>query len=298
MRIRRLFLSGVLAFAAVSFRLHAGSAPAADTKPPKPPFGRVVLVGASASAGFTRSVDPGGTTADQLRLSRYFDAALLVPHEPVRNFASITFFFSPQQNGAREITQAMQTKPTMVVGLDFLFWFCYGQLKTSETRAERFEQGLKLLEGIECPLVLGDIPDASGADPNMLDPVEVPTKLEMDAANRRLKEWAGHHPNVVLVSLSSFMRDAVAKQKITVHGHSWPAGMTAKFLQDDGLHPTVEGCPVLALAGLDALVKSPNGPPAGDVQWDSKKVLEAALLLQKANPNRQAATARPAPARN
>lgn len=283
MRIRRLFLFGLAAFIAASIRLHAGSASAVESATPKPPFGRVVIIGASASAGFTRKLDRDGLMTDQLRLSRFFDAALLVPHEPVRSFANVLMFLSPQRTGTQQITQAMQDKPTMVVGVDFLFWFCYGNLRTNELRTERFEQGLKLLEGIECPLVLGDIPDASGADPTMLDRSEIPTKPEMAAANLRLKEWAAHHPNVILVSLSGFMRDVVANQKITVHRHDWPAGTTSKFLQDDGLHPTLAGCSVLSLAVLDAVVSAGHGVSADEVQWDSVKVLEAALLLQKTN---------------
>src|SRR5438132_14425860 len=54
----------------------ASASPAlAETKTVKPPWGRIVMVGASATAGFTESEPLGGPTTPQYRLSRYVDAA-------------------------------------------------------------------------------------------------------------------------------------------------------------------------------------------------------------------------------
>src|SRR6266567_3539911 len=52
------------------------------------PWGRIVMVGASVSAGFIASEPLGGANTPRYRLSRYVDAALLVPHEPVQNLAN------------------------------------------------------------------------------------------------------------------------------------------------------------------------------------------------------------------
>src|ERR1044072_9165276 len=91
------------------------------------PFSRIVLVGPSASAGFTESEPLGGQKTQQFSLSRYLDSALLVAHEPVQNLANIMFFLQPEAAGRYQIDQALQARPTLVIGIDFLFWHCYGE---------------------------------------------------------------------------------------------------------------------------------------------------------------------------
>src|SRR5207247_465117 len=145
----------------------------------KPPWGRIVMVGASASAGFTESEPLGGPKTPQYRLSRYLDAALLAAHEPVQNLANSMFFIQPEAAGRYQIDQALKARPTLVVGIDFLFWFCYGEDPTDKDRLQRFEKGLKLLEAVQCPLILGDIPDASGASNDMLPADQVPSAATM-----------------------------------------------------------------------------------------------------------------------
>src|SRR5712691_4205822 len=93
----------------------------------KPPWGRIVMVGASAAAGFTESEPLGGPKTEQYRLSRYLDAALLVAHEPVQNLANAMFFIQPEAAGRYQIDQALKARPTLVVAIDFLFWYCYGE---------------------------------------------------------------------------------------------------------------------------------------------------------------------------
>src|SRR6266436_6683392 len=92
----------------------------------KGPWSRIVMIGASASAGFYESEPFGGPTTSKLRLNRYLDAALQTSHEPVRNFSSAMFFMQPEGQGQSQSERALQSKPSLVVGLDFLFWFCYG----------------------------------------------------------------------------------------------------------------------------------------------------------------------------
>src|SRR6266498_5629682 len=141
----------------------------------KSPWARIVMVGASASAGFTETEPLGGPKTLQYRLSRYLDAALLAAHEPVQNLANAMFFIQPEAAGRYQIDQALKAKPTLVVGIDFLFWFCYGEGPTDKDRLQRFEKGLKLLEAVQFPLVLGDIPDASGASNDMLPTDQIPS---------------------------------------------------------------------------------------------------------------------------
>jgi hypothetical protein len=184
--------------------------------------------------------------------------------------------------GEQQIKRALAAKPTLVVGIDFLFWFCYGKGFDEAGRLQHFEKGLELLEAIHCPLVIGDLPDASAAVNGMISPDEMPGSETLAAANRRLQEWAAQHPSVLVVPLSKFMTAVMADQALATHGVVLPAGQTRPLLQDDKLHPTARGCAALALTILDTFQSSPSGLADSSVCWDAEKVLHRAReTLQK-----------------
>jgi len=245
---------------------------------------RIVMIGASVSAGFTASEPLGGPSTPQFRLSRYVDAALLVPHEPVKNLANTFFFLQPELLARQQIEQALQAKPTLVLGVDFLFWFCYGEGSTDKERLRRFEKGLKLLESFECPLILGDIPDASAAANGMLRPDQIPSATAMVAANRQLIKWAASRPNVVILRLSEFMRTAMSNHSLTIRDYTLPEGKTLMLLQHDKLHSRPPGCAAVTLAALDPLHKHQPFSSA-DVRWDPKENLRLVLRSLQANTN-------------
>jgi len=287
---------------AVTGETEAPSTPAsepsahADNPAAMPRWGRIVVVGASASAGFTESEPLGGPKTPRYRLSRYLDAALLVAHEPVQNLANAMFFIQPEAAGRYQIDQALKARPTLVVGIDFLFWFCYGEDPTDKDRLQRFEKGLKLLEAVQCPLILGDIPDASGASNDMLPADQVPSAETMSAANRRLKQWAATRRQVVIVSLSGFMRTAMANQALSIHGHTVPEGKTRDLLQSDKLHPSALGSAVLALAILDAFQSTRPAHSASEVRWNPKEVFRLGFTASQGPPNNPARQGTPLPA--
>jgi hypothetical protein len=254
-----------------------------------------VLVGASASAGFTESEPLGGPKTLQCRLSRYLDAALSAAHEPVQNLANAMFFIQPEASGRLQIDQALKAKPTLVVGIDFLFWFCYGEGPTDNDRLRRFEKGLSLLEAVPCPLILGDVPDASGASNDMLPTDQIPSAETMSAANRRLKQWAATRKQVIIVSLSGFMHAAMANQAITIHGHTVSAGKTRELLQNDGLHPSALGSAVLSLAILDALHAKWPAPSATELRWNPNEVFRLGLNASPEDSNQPPQQATPVP---
>ena len=241
---------------------------------PKSPWGRVVMIGASATAGFTASEMLGGTNTQLLRLSRYVDAALIPPHEPVESLAHALFFMQPEAAGQNQIRDALEAKPTLVIGVDFLFWFCYGtQARTDAERQKRFEHGLKLLGAIECPLIVGDIPDASAAVGGMLSESQMPSAASMAAANRRLKEWAVTRPKVVVMPLAAFMRAAMANQPLVLRGHTWQAGQTRRLLQDDMLHPSPPGAAALAFALMDVFQSTRPQQTTNEIRWNPTEIL-------------------------
>src|SRR6185369_1375393 len=130
---------------------------------------------------------------------------------------------------------------------DFLFWFCYGEQESEAARARHFEYGLKLLEQITCPIIVGDIPDASSATTTgIIGSEQVPSEAARLAANARLKKWAAAHPHVTVVPLAEFMRQVKADEAIKLHNAALPAGQTRSLLQADGLHPTPRGAAVLS----------------------------------------------------
>jgi len=182
------------------------------------------------------------------------------------------FFLHPEIEGRRQIGLALESKPTLVAGLDFLFWFCYGDGRTDTERLQRFEGGLKLLETVPCPLIVGDIPDASGAIDTALSPDQIPSPSAIAAANRRLNAWVASRKNVALVPLSRVLRAAMANQALMVHGQTLAAGQTRKLLQPDRLHPTPQGAALLAVSILDAFASKESAAYAKDIRWEPREV--------------------------
>jgi len=256
----------------VRFQAISGPALLPNNQKSQKPWQRIVMIGASATAGFTENELFGGPQTAQYKLSRYIEAALIEPHDPVRSLASTLLFLQPETEAQRQIELAREAKPSMVIGVDFLFWFCYGEGPTDQQRLARFEKGLKLLEPLGCSLVIGDIPDASAALNRMLGPEDMPSSAAMVAANRRLKQWAASRTNVVIVPLATFMRTVLANGALSVHGRTLPAGKTGILLQNDRLHPSAPGCAVLALMALDSFQSKRPESAANEIRWDPQEV--------------------------
>jgi hypothetical protein len=238
---------------------------------------RIVLIGASVTHGFTAAEPFGGIETARFSLSGYLDAALRLPHRPITNFGNSFFFMQSDSLGEQQIQMALAATPTLVVGVDFLFWFCYGKGLDEQERLQHLNRGLELLDTIHCPLIIGDIPDVSAASTGILSSDEIPNSETLTAANRRLKEWAAKRPGVVVVPLAKFIKTALADQTLAVHGFILPAGKTHALIQEDKLHPTASGCALLALAILDALQASQPGLNESDVNWNMETVSHTVL---------------------
>lgn len=243
---------------------------------------RVVMIGASASAGFVLTEPFGGTNTTKCRLSHYVDAAITAPHAPVKNLASALVFMNPEAFEPVQIMEATNARPTLVIAVDFLFWFCYGEAGSDAERAARFERGLKLLDQLPCPLVVGDIPDASAAtNTGIISDAQVPSEAARHAANQRLRAWAATHPNVVVVPLAEFMRATMANDAVKLHGKTLAAGKTRALIQEDELHPNPHGAAVLALGILDALVSHQAKFSSRDVCWDRQLVFQKGYQMAR-----------------
>lgn len=249
------------------------SAGLADEPSGQSPWSRIVIIGASASAGFVLAEPLGGTNTTNCKLRFYLDAAIAAPHGPLRDFSTALMFLNPEALSQQQIAAAVAAKPTLVVGVDFMFWYCYGDGLTDAARLRRFDEGLKLLDKIPCPLVVGDIPDASSAtNTGIIGADQVADETVRAAANARLKQWAASRPEVVIVPLAKFMHDVAGDKKVTVHGVTFAAGKTRAFMQADKLHPTPPGAALLALGILDALAAGEPEFSAQDIRWDPGEV--------------------------
>ncbi len=237
------------------------------------PWNRIVVIGASASAGFVLAEPLGGTNTTDCKLRFYLDAAITAPHPPLRDFSTALMFLNPDVFSQQQIAAVGAAKPTLVIAVDFLFWSCYGDGMTDAERLQRFDAGLKLLEQIPSPLVVGDIPDVSAAtNSGVISSAQIADAAVRTAANARLKKWAAGRPQVTIVPLAKFMHDVAANQSVKIHGLTFPAGKTRVFLQDDQLHPTPPGAALLALGILDALTAKEPEFPAHDIRWNPREV--------------------------
>ena len=130
-------------------------------------------LGASVSAGLAAP-----PVAASIKAGLPADAAVL-------DVASVLFFQDPFANGRAQVDAALAHRPTVVVALDFLFWFAYADASPAERRA-RLDAGLALLAPLPGTLLVGDLPDMRNANPRVLGPAAVPSPDELAALEARL----------------------------------------------------------------------------------------------------------------
>jgi len=238
--------------------IHSASATAANATAANAPCEltrRVLAIGASATAGF-------GTSAD---LARAFQACLPEPSEHAGALGSQWFFLRPLTSGTEQVQSALAAEPTLVLAIDFLFWFGYGALDADgapladeDGRLALLERGLALLEPVRCPLVIGDFPDMSAAVGKMLLPVQMPEQATLARLNARVAAWAAERPHVRLVPLARLLGTLARGEALRVGALEYAAGETSALLQRDELHPTREGLIALAVLALEALRDVPG----------------------------------------
>lgn len=240
----------------------AASAPVIGEAPAL--FQRIVLLGASVTAGFEITEPLGGPKTPQYRFAHYIESALAGTHAPVETQASALLFLKADETMERQTAAVLAAEPTLVIGIDALFWFCYGEAPTAEQRLARFDAGLRFLDRIAAPMVLGDIPDATSAVGGILNKAELPDPTVIARCNERLKAWAAGRRNVVLIPIGRMMTAASANAELTLAGTTWAEGKSRALIRSDRLHPSRHGLAALAIATLDAAVDLATPPPGKD----------------------------------
>ena len=313
----KIFLASTSIVACIALSIHARAIDDVATQsvspaiPPAPIvaghlYDRIAVVGASASDGFgvsvradapsvdlTAPVDPNAKptvakkpTPIQLNLSDVLRYAATSQRVIMHHYSSGFFFANPGPTGQGEIYRALKIKPTLVLGLDFLFWYVYGTVtadgKPMTTGADRFsnlELGLEQLDRIVSagiPLVIADIADMHDAIGKMLSENQVPDIDTIEKVNARIMEWVKARPLVKIMPLAQILETLKKGGSIDLAGKSWNPAELGALLQDDQLHPTFAGTVVIA-AGLIDLAKSndPSTPPPFD--FDPKLIRERVL---------------------
>lgn len=277
--------------------LVAGAAASKDGSK-HPSLTEAVVVGASVSAGAEVAL-PGypvqlmptdATLADVLWA--------MTDSKPAADLASVFFFAGAERNAEAQLNKAKEKSPKVVVAIDFLFWHVYGAKKmkeplTDDERKQLFERGLKRLEGLPCPVVVGDLPDMSHAiSPFALQPEQVASKAVLEWANTRLADWAKDKKNVVVVPLKQTVAKAMAVEAVTLGGHVYEGAQARELLSPSGLHATLAGLTALAIECLDRMQAA--GLIDKDASWerDPAKVKAKLLELKPPPPPRTRAPAK------
>lgn len=211
------------------------------------------------TAGFGLTTPPikGDLGGYPINMRHIVEGMISIPHEEVAYFGKLAFFARPVANGEVLIDQLVAYEPSLVVAIDFLFWYAYGGTRNAadpaQYRTEKFERGLALLEKIEAPIILGNLPDMHKSIGVMLSAGQVPSVQTIHALNIRVKEWAKDKPNVFLVDSHRVVTNLMNDDRVQVFGHTWPAGSQSTLLQADMLHPTFEGTVGISLLIAEAL---------------------------------------------
>lgn len=279
----RSFLALALVASAI---LAPFAVPARHAAPATPPalFDRVAVLGASVTDGFLLANETNAmiTFADVIR------AGTTVPmNAPLRRSSSL-FFREPRTFGTAYVDAARAAKPTLVIGVDFLFWFGYGAVLPESARLELLEDGLRLLEKFECPVIVGDFPDMHPALKGkgviggpMIFPFQVPNLETLDRLNARLRDWAKGRKNVTIVPLAQFLERLRANEAFDVRGAKYESGAIHKLLDDDLLHTKFDGTIALGLIVQDAITKAVPDLPEDTFVWDPAEIRRRVLDARK-----------------
>ena len=235
------------------------------------PLDKVAVIGASASAGWglvLRYVDDEELVVTRLvTLNDVLKACILREKKRILLEGSGLFFWNPEGVGGEQAEEAREQSPTLLIALDYLFWFGYGNKGPNGTaipsgtqghdaRLELLEVGLAELDRFKCPILVGDFPDMSKAVGYMLGLSQMPAPETLKALNRRLREWAGTHPNVTIVPVAGMIESMKMKRPFMAGRQQWPRDSHERFIQRDNLHPTLDGLIVFTQESLSGLVEA------------------------------------------
>ncbi len=252
-----------------------------DNKRP-PVLERVYVAGASVSDGFGLSKD----LKTSVKLSHVFQASCKAEEAEFIPLGDARFFLDPRNAGERIIQTAKDGEATCFVGVDFLFWYAYG-IKSEKLRVSYVDAALKSLEELECPVLLGDLPDMSIAlEGNyfgrpMITPEMVPTKETLKTINEHLHAWTAAREDAHVVPLASLLKKIQSGEDIQLREVLYQPESLKELMQADLLHLTAEGSMAVCLLVGDLLVKQYEELNAEDFVFDREASMERLMAFAK-----------------
>ncbi|MAI66895.1 MAG: hypothetical protein CMJ26_03340 [Phycisphaerae bacterium] len=220
---------------------------------------RVVVTGASVTSGFGLTTPPikGDLGAYPINMQHIMEGVITSEHEEVAFFGDLLFFKNSRKNAIAYIKQIKAHKPSLIVGIDFLFWFGHGTPPEAENisayRMDTLNFAIGLLDELNVPMVIGNLPNVRDAVGRMLSTSQVPTEKTLQKLNARIHAWGDAHDNVTIIDVNGLWEKVMHDEEIVLHNHTWPAGSQAMFLQQDMLHTTFEGTVAASMLVSEAL---------------------------------------------
>jgi hypothetical protein len=228
-----------LAFAGTSGAQSGGAQSGGVQSNAAPSGPKVAIVGASVSAGFKDGPATGGSPDnDTVPLSKIVKAWLADADGTVTSRAELMMFVNPLELGRTQIEKAKKDRPDLLVAFDFLFWFGYGHVGADEAkeRLQRLETGLALLDPFDCPIVVGNLPDMTGAARRMISEQQIPKPAVLKALNERITAWAKDKPHVRLFDLGGLVHRMKEQGVELPVGDGTVLAPKGSMLQGDRLH--------------------------------------------------------------
>jgi len=266
-------LASLLALVLGTSAVHA--APPPFVTPSASPLDRVVLVGASLTDGYGMQNELGHRAS----LATFLDASLTGGRSTHACVADSRFFIDPERTGPRLVQRALAQEPSLVVALDFLFWYVHGDRFPSEKhRLESLEEGLALLERFRCPLVVADVPDVrialKGKGPlgvPMIYPQMIPKPNTLHRINKRIQAWVEERGGA-FVRLNRFLGQVVAKKAFALRGNAWPPNSLGTLLQADLMHPSAAGYLGVLVILQDAMARDLEAVRDEHFRWKVEEI--------------------------
>jgi hypothetical protein len=269
MRLKRIaVLLGVFGWSVLS--------PQAAVPQAASPLARVAIVGASVSAGFGIGGSPFGGAVN---LADVVEASIRIEHDNPKNLASTLAFLDWTSYMERTSAALAKDRPSALIAIDYLFWSVHGT-KSDADRMKQLDGALAGIAGLTCPILLGDLPDVTGAtvgDSPMIGVEMMPSPAVRDAANARIAAWAKQHANVTVVPIAALMKKVNDGSEIQLRGNIWNGAEVSRLLQGDRLHVTVEGLIAIWIAAADSWLLNDPKLEAG-MELRAKPLLDAANL--------------------
>jgi len=239
-----------------------------ERSPEESIFERVVVIGASLSSGFGLERELGAP----LNLAKVLDEVLVAEHGAILSNVQPWFFADPEGYGRLMIDDVVERDPTLVVAIDFPFWFGYGSLEEDE-RVARLERGLSLLEELNCPVVVGNFPNMEAALGSMLSVIQIPESATLKALNDRIRAWTDQKPTRMLADLATYS-DLIREERDVRVGSGWEGKRAKELLQEDQLHPSLVGAVMIAIMTGEVLSKDVNEVETSSFDLDIEVVVE------------------------